>query len=186
MSPQADERLGPEFSRLIPIEAVGSDEITKRIEASEAERQALARRLDLLSLDRLVADLRISRPEAGPVVALAGRFEAEVTQACVITLAPVHSRVVQDFAAHYAPAADAAGEADLVEVDPAADDPPEPLGPHGLDLGEAVVQQLAVALDPYPRAEGATLESLDWRGTAQEEAARSSPFKDLEGLVRER
>lgn len=186
MSPQADERLGPEFSRLFPIEALGDDEVIERIEASEAERQALARRLGLLSLDRLVAELRISRPEAGPVVALAGRFEAEVTQACVVTLAPLRGRVAQEFASLYAPTADAAGDTGPVEVDPAADDPPEPLGSRGLDLGEAVVQQLAVALDPYPRAERAALEALDWQGRAQDEAARPSPFKGLEGLARER
>lgn len=186
MSPQADERLGSEFSRLFPIEALGDDEAIERIEASEAERRALARRLGLLSLDRLVADLRIGRPEAGPVVSLAGRFEAEVTQACVVTLAPLSSQVAQAFASLYAPAAEAAGEAGPVDVNPAADDPPEPLGPHGLDLGEAVVQQLAVALDPYPRAEDASLEALDWQGRAQDETARPSPFKGLEGLARER
>ena len=183
MSPQADERLGPELSRLFPVEALGEDEVSERIEASEAERRALARRLGLLSLDRLTADLRISRPEAGTMVAVAGRFEAEVTQACVVTLAPLHSRVVRDFRSLFSLTP---GEAGPIDVDPAADDPPEALGPDGLDLGEAVVQQLAVALDPYPRSEGATLEALEWAGREQDEAARPSPFKGLEGLARGR
>jgi len=183
MSPQADERLGPEFSRLFPVEALGEDEVIERVEASEAERRALARRLGLLSLDRLAAELRISRPEAGAVVAVAGRFEAEVTQACVVTLAPLRSRVAQDFRSL---SSLAPGEAGPVDVDPAADDPPEPIGPDGLDLGETVVQQLAVALDPYPRSEAATLEALEWGGREQDEAARPSPFKGLEGLARGR
>jgi hypothetical protein len=37
------------------------------------------------------------------------------------------------------------------------------LGSGGLDLGEAVAQQLAVALDPYPRAPGATISGVPGR-----------------------
>ena len=60
---------------------------------------------------------------------------------------------------------------------------PEPLGPEGLDLGEAVVQQSAISLDPYPRADGATLEALGWRGEDRDDAARESPFKGLKALT---
>lgn len=38
-----------------------------------------------------------------------------------------------------------------VVIDADADDPPEPLDSGGIDLGELAVQELAVALDPYPR-----------------------------------
>jgi len=196
MSPRPDERLGPEFSRPFPVARLGEDEVSERIEASETERAALARRLGLLAVDRLAAVLRISRPEEGAVVALSGRFEADVTQACVVSLAPLRSQVARDFETLYspsAPGAEAAGPAvldagvlDAGELDLAAEDPPEPLTTGELDLGEAVVQQLAVALDPYPRAEGATLEALEWDGTADDAAAARSPFKELETLTRGR
>jgi uncharacterized metal-binding protein YceD (DUF177 family) len=186
MSPRPDERLGPEFSRPFSVTGLGEGEVVERIEANEAERAALARRLGLLSLDRLAAVLRISRRHDGPVVAVAGHFEAEVTQACVVTLAPLRRQLAQDFLSLYSLEPAGVEETGPVEVDATADDPPEPLGPEGLDLGESVVQQLAVALDPYPRADDATLEALDWGGGDEVEAARESPFKGLETLTRGR
>jgi uncharacterized metal-binding protein YceD (DUF177 family) len=200
MSPRPDERLGPEFSRPFSVEALGEgcgegcgeDEVVERIEATEAERQAIARRLALVSLDRLAVDLRLCRTEGGRVIAVSGHIEAEATQSCVVSLAPLRCQVAEDFTALYslAPAAtDGTGEdggavkVDAVEVDAVGDDPPEALGPDGLDLGEAVVQHLAMALDPYPRCDGATLEALGWGGEDHGEAAKESPFKRLKSLT---
>ena len=44
-----------------------------------------------------------------------------------------------------------------VDIDVLGADEPEPIADGRIDLGEAVVQQLAIALDPYPRAPGAEL-----------------------------
>jgi hypothetical protein len=69
----------------------------------------------------------------------------------VVTLEPVASRVEDRFMLLYGHAQDEAGEvvlsgeAELVE----------PISGGTLDLGEAVAQQLSLALDPYPRAPGA-------------------------------
>ena len=186
MRPRSEERLGPEFSRPCSVATLDEDVVIERIEATAAERAALARRLDLLALDRLAAVLRIRRPEGGTVVAVAGHFEADVTQACVVSLAPLRRQVAEDFTALYSLGPVGSEDAGPLEFDATADDPPEPLGPEGLDLGEAVVQQLAVALDPYPRDEGATLEALGWGGKDRDEAARDSPFKGLEILARRR
>jgi hypothetical protein len=64
-------------------------------------------------------------------------------------------------------------------VEPEEEEPPEPVGPRGIDLGEAVAQQLALALDPYPRAPGAALPE-DLRA----ETGAESPFAVLERLKR--
>ncbi len=194
MTPRPDERLGPEFSRPFLVQALGEDEVIQRIEATEAERNAVARRLALVSLDRLAADLRLRRTEGGTVIAVSGHVEAEATQSCVVSLAPLRSRVAEDFTSRYslAPADidDAGGDSGPVEVDAAGDDPPEALGPDGLDLGETVVQQLAIALEPYPRCDNATLEALGWRGEDDGEddgaAAGESPFKGLKALTQGR
>jgi Large ribosomal RNA subunit accumulation protein YceD len=186
MRPRSDGPLGPEFSRPCSVETMGEDEVIERIEATAAERAALARRLDVLSLDRLTAVLRVRRPEGGTVIEVAGQFEAEVTQACVVSLAPLRRQVAEDFTALYSLGPAARGDGGPVEVDALADDPPETLGPDGLDLGEAVVQQLAVTIDPYPRDEAATLEALGWGGKDRDEAVTESPFKGLEILTRGR
>ena len=186
MTSRAVPRPGPEFSRPFAVEALGEEELVERIEATAEERAAVARRLGLVALDRLAATLRIGRGEEDSLILVAGHMEAEATQSCVVTLAPVDSRLGQDFALRFLAASDDGGEIDPVEIDADAEDPPEPLGPEGLDLGEAVVQQLAMALEPYPRSEGASLEALDWTGAAADEPARESPFKGLKDLAQGR
>ncbi len=89
MSKTSRQNPTTEFSRLVPLDAIGEEEIERQIEATTEERQALAERLDLLSLDRLLGELRLRRPPGGNLIRVSGRFEAEVTQACVVSLAPV-------------------------------------------------------------------------------------------------
>ena len=178
----------PEFSRLVPVDRLGEAEITEEISAEPGERAALARRFGLLSLDRLSATLRLERAGARNLVRIAGRLAAEVTQACVVTLEPVSARLEKDFTLLYDLDAAAQGEAEgarEVIVEPEAEEPPEPVGQHGIDLGEAVAQQLAIALDPYPRAPGAALPEEPRAGAGGARAAEG-PFAALESLKRQR
>ncbi len=178
----------PEFSRLVPVDRLGEAEITEEISAEPGERAALARRFGLLSLDRLSATLRLERAGARNLVRIAGRLAAEVTQACVVTLEPVSARLEKDFTLLYDLDAAAQGEAEgarEVIVEPEAEEPPEPVGQHGIDLGEAVAQQLAIALDPYPRAPGAALPEEPRAGAGGARAAEG-PFATLESLKRGR
>ena len=155
----------PEFSRPIARERLGGRVIVEEISATSHERAALARRFGLLGFDLLRATAKIEPVDGtAGLLRLNGHLSAEVSQACVITLEPVASRVESAFTLLYSlepgPAPAPVGVAAEVVVDPEAEDPPEPLGPGGLDLGEAVAQQLAVALDPYPRAPGAAFEEV--------------------------
>lgn len=184
----------PEFSRPIPHERLGGQVLVEEISATPRERTALARRFRLLELGLLRATAKIEptgdadaadgqkgadgKKRAG-LLRLSGHLSAEVSQACVVTLEPVASRIEEDFTLLYslepdplaapvagplaaplaappaAPPAALGGAAAEVVVDPEAEGPPEPLGAAGLDLGEVVAQQLAEALNPYPRAPGA-------------------------------
>lgn len=186
MSPRPLERLGPEFSRPYSPDSLGEDEVVERVEASATERSAVARRLSLVSLDRLAAVLRIRRSDGQGVISVAGRFEAEVTQTCVVSLQPLDRHLAEDFSVRYWLAPADGGETGTVDVDAAVDDPPETLGPDGLDLGETVVQQLAIALDPYPRGADAVLGTLEWGGKKGDEAVKESPFDGLKSLRRGR
>ncbi len=171
-----------ELSRLVPLDKLGEDEVREIVIASAEERAALARRFGLLALDRLEAHLRLDRGGES-LIRVTGRFEAEVTQACVVSLEPVHSHLEEAFSVLYTLAPEPA-EHDLV-IDPETEEPPEPAGPKGIDLGEAVAQQLALALDPYPRASGAKLAAI-----AANEASggpeENYPFAVLKTLKRSR
>ncbi len=172
----------PEFSRLISAERIGIQETMREIAANAAERQRLAERLGLLSLDRLAATLRLQRLR-GDVVRLRGRLEADVVQACVVSLEPVPARLVEDFSASYAASVEAGGGEIVLAVED--EDPPEAMQNGRIDLGETVVQQLAVALDPYPRSAAAAIASVP----ADEPAAsgrRPTAFAALDELRRRR
>ncbi len=189
----------PEFSRLVPVDRLGEaeipEEIPEEISAGPGERAALARRFGLLSLDRLSATFRLEsagrleRAGARNLVRIAGRLAAEVTQTCVVTLEPVSARLEEDFTLLYdLEAAAAQGEAEgarEVVVEPEAEELPEPVGPHGIDLGEALAQQLAIALDPYPRVPGVALPEEPRAGAGGARAAEG-PFAALESLKRGR
>jgi uncharacterized metal-binding protein YceD (DUF177 family) len=163
-----------ELSRPVAIDRATALPHVREIVATEDERAALARRLGLLALDRLSARLTWRR-EAGGVIRLEGELDAEVTQSCVVTLEPVAARVTDRFVRHFV-RGEPRAETEVV-VDPEAEDPPEALEDGLVDLGEIVTQQLALALDPYPRAPGSALPA-----EAARAAPAESPFRVLAAL----
>ncbi len=139
----------PEFSRPLPLGLVGPEGRREVLEADAAERAALARRFGIPAVERLRAEL-VLRPEADGAVRAEGRLDASVVQSCVVTLEPVAQRVDETVSLRLLPAGR--------EPQDEADEPDEIATRNGVaDLGEAVAEQLALALDPYPRAPGAIL-----------------------------
>lgn len=163
--------LATEFSRPLKVEDIGNRPLRRTVEAKEAERRRLAERFGLLALDRLSAEIELRR-QAGELVHARGRLVADVVQNCVVTLEPVPAHVEAEFACSFA-----AGQAEDAEIDPLAGEEVEPIEGGVIDLGELVAQQLAVSLDPYPRAPGAA-----WPEAEEAPAAPGNPFAKLEKL----
>jgi uncharacterized metal-binding protein YceD (DUF177 family) len=143
-----------EFSRRVELARLGAHEAVYPISATAEERAALARRFGLLSLDRLEAEIRLQRL-AGGMVRLSGRLTAYVVQACVVSLEPVASALEEEFTVLYGHPTES-GKSVIVDLET---DEAEPFHGDAIDVGEAVAQHLALSLDPYPRAPGA---SLSW------------------------
>jgi uncharacterized metal-binding protein YceD (DUF177 family) len=162
-----------EFSRVVPLSRLGSEPFHQRITADEKEGAALARRFDLVSLDRLVADVELMR-EPGGTILLSAAFEAEFAQKCIITLDPVPGSVSERFQLRYGPP-DVEAEAPDGDDDPAF----EPLDRDSIDIGEAVAQEFSLALPPFPRAPGAVVDI--GAGIEEEEG----PFAALARLPRQ-
>lgn len=185
MPPVPPDMQPPELSRLLPLERLdreGSVEI--EIVADAAERAALAARFGLPGIESLNARLRVRRTAIGEVV-VTGRLEARPVYVCVVTVEPFTGSVEDDIALRFAPAVDE--ETTDRSTGPEDEDPPEPLVGDTLELGEAVAQQLALALDPHPRAPAAALDQEAAAAAARlagEEAAPASPFAVLERLRR--
>ncbi len=161
--------MTPEFSRIVNLARLPPEGREVRLVANAAECAALARRFGILGVDRLEAILRL-RPEPGGLATIAGRLSAEVVQACVVTLEPVVQAVGDEVGLRVIAAGEPSSE------DPEAPDEIEAEG-DSIDLGEAMAEQLALALDPYPRAAGASLP-----GGEGEEPPPSGPFAGLAAL----
>lgn len=155
--------------------------------ASAEERAAIAAAFDLPAIGRLDVVASLSR-EGADGWRLEGEILAEATQTCVVTLEPVEATVREPFLRVFRPMTEeevAALENDVM-LDPLGDDPPEPLG-EGIDLGAVALETLALGLDPYPRAPGASFAPQ--RATPPgatpltDEALR--PFAALEALKRQ-
>lgn len=184
----SDRLPAPEFSRPVQVDRIGREGLNLDIEAKPDERAALARRFGLLSLASLTARCRL-RPVAGGMIELTGTLAADLEQECVVTLEPVPAHIEDSFDARYALDLTRFRAAEAEElIDMEAEDPPEAIDAGTIDLGEAVAQQLAVALDPFPRAPGVVF-SGDEAGEAGEEQnspVKPSPFAVLGQLKRRR
>lgn len=166
----------PEFSRLVLLARIGAEPFRQEIAASEAERAALARRFDLPALDRLCAVVELVR-RGRDMVLLRATFAAEFAQNCVVTLDPVDGAVSERFTLLYGPPALEEEAGGTVDDDIAF----EPIVGNAIDVGEAVAQQFSLALPPFPRSAGATLEAEMPADEAGPLAAALSPLVGRRG-----
>ena len=164
---------------------MGPQGLTARIEFDESERDALRRRLDLLALERLTAELRFEpTDEAEGAIRVSGTIQARLAQSCVVTLEPVPRTISESISVLYAPLPE---DTSAHEVEVLAEgDEAEPLPTGGIDVSEIAAEHLALILDPYPRHPDAPEEPLTFaagEGKAQESApgedADAGPFAAL-------
>jgi uncharacterized metal-binding protein YceD (DUF177 family) len=175
MTADASPLPPPEFSRPLPLARLGVVSEPVEIAASAAECAALARRFGLPEIAELRGAFRLRRAEAGRVVA-EGRITARFTQICVVTLDPFPTSLDEAFELHFVPE----GE-DNLDPDP---ERPDEMGYEGemIDLGEALAQQLAVSLDPFPRHPALGPRGAHDRIEEAEDTIR--PFAGLAALLK--
>lgn len=166
--------VGP-FSRPYPLHRVSAEGVEAHVEATEAERQALAADLDLPAIHRLEGRFRLvgSRDR----VTVRGRVSASIEQTCGVTLEPFPVEV------------DEGVEVDFVAPDPRRrgpppeevelsmeHDPPDELTGDSIDLGAITAEFLQLGLDPFPRKPGIVFEQPD------PNSGLPSPFAKLTAL----
>lgn len=191
MSPANGALPAPEFSRVVNADTVRRADVTETIEATEAERRALAERLELESIGSLTATVKLRAVRGGQMIRVSGQLEADVVQTCVVTLEPVPAQVSERFEALFAPSSmieDPGLEVDF-DASLSDEDIPEPMENGRIDIGELTAQHLSLGLDPYPHAEGVEFEGYrehEDGETVEEEAAaepeKPNPFAVLQQL----
>lgn len=163
------------FAHRLPLDQIRDGERLD-LTADDEERARIAERLGLPALDRLDAHVTLERD--GTEVRARGRLKASLQQSCVATGEPVPEHLDEPFAIDFIPEpADARAdeeielgeeECDTVFYDGSA-----------IDLGTAIADTLALAMNPYPRSAGADA-ALKEAGVLTE--AEAGPFAALAKL----
>ncbi|HKT85361.1 MAG TPA: DUF177 domain-containing protein [Novosphingobium sp.] len=164
-----------EFSREFDVRQVEGKEV--RIEASEAERAALAARFGLVRIDGLEAEVQLNRL-GERVVEGTGTLRARFVQSCAVSAEDLPVGVEDPLFFRFVPENAHQAADEEIEIDAEDCDEIEYSGTH-IDLGEAVAQSLALAIDPFltgPDAE----EARRTAGIATPED--HGPFATLKGL----
>jgi Large ribosomal RNA subunit accumulation protein YceD len=146
--------MTPELHRPVAMERVGPGGLDYVVEASRDECAALARRMNLPAVLSLTCRFRLE-PDLGGAILARGHLIASIVQTCVVSLDDFTAAVEERFVVR------------CVKDGMETDDPdPEALDEITyaggiVDLGEATAEQLALALDPYPRCPGAVFPDIE-------------------------
>jgi uncharacterized metal-binding protein YceD (DUF177 family) len=170
--------MSESFEARLPLAQIRDGERVD-LNAGAEECAAIAKRLGLLSLDRLEAHAVLERD--GDKVCASGRIRAALEQACVASGEPVPARIDEPFELTFLPEPQGRpdeevelgeDELDVVFHDGAA-----------IELGAAIADTLSLVLDPYPRGPNAEA-ALQAAGVLSEEQA--GPFAALAALKRDK
>jgi uncharacterized metal-binding protein YceD (DUF177 family) len=169
--------MSRDFGHRITIDSI-RDGSRIDLSANEAERGLIAERLGLVALDRLNAHAVLERD--GNRVRCRGRIRASLEQCCIATGDPVAEHIDEPFEFMFVPESATAGPEQEIELGEAECDVVFYDG-GAIDLGTAIADTLALAMNPYPRSVGAEA-ALKEAGVLSETEA--GPFAVLAKLKR--
>lgn len=161
--PNAESRPDPWRSPVI-VAQIPDTGLHRKLEASAAERQAMAELAGVREVLSAQADLDVV-PKSGGRIQVTGLVRARIGQICVVTLDPIENEIEEDVDLIFAPESEVRKMADLIEegqddeAPPEVIDPPEAIVNGIIDLGRIATDALFLAIDPYPRKEGVVFEA---------------------------
>jgi uncharacterized metal-binding protein YceD (DUF177 family) len=157
-TPLRDPSRDP-WRALINVAQIPDGGLHREIEADERARVAMAEAVGLREIASARAAFDLSHRSGGRVQ-VAGRVQAKVGQTCVVTLEPIENEIDEEVDLIFAPAEEIAPQidADADDGESALVEPPEPIENGMIDLGRLATDVLFLAIDPYPRKQGAVFE----------------------------
>lgn len=169
------------FSYPVKVGHISANPVRIKLDANDAELQALARFWDIVSVSSFKAELQVTRWKRDGLK-VKGQVKAELTQECVVSLADVPSRIDEEFEQIFVPEGSKLARLVLNEegeiiVSAEGDDLPEQFTGDTIDVGVLVTEIAALAIDPYPRKEGA--EYGEAKVEQEVVDAKPSPFAAL-------
>ncbi len=149
------EPMTTELSRPIALSKIRAKHLTVVVQATPEECAAVAVRMDLPAIQSLECRFELTQADDGDSVLAEGHLLADVTQTCVTSAEDFAARVEEAFTIRFVPAG-----TERDDPDPGLPDE-IPYEADTIDLGEATAEQLGLALDPWPRIEGASVPVID-------------------------
>lgn len=148
--------------------------------ASAEERANVAARLEVSSIENLEAQVTV-KPWRRHGLKVAGEVSATVGQVCTISMEPMTTKISETFDERLYPAerVDSPRRDEVIDVE--ATDDFEVFSGDTVDLGALALEYLVMAIDPYPKRDGAVLEVATDDGPAREKV---SPFAVLANKFR--
>jgi len=163
--------------RMENLPATGRDVV---VAATDEQRIAIAEQLKITAIEKLDATLSAKRFRGG--IRVLGQLKAVIEQPCVITFEPVTQVIDEPIDRVFLPSHDKAHSVPQgaeIFVDVAGDDEPDRFDGPEVDLSDLIIETLALALDPYPRAAGASVASIK---VDDGDDGEVSPFSRLKAL----
>lgn len=154
------------------------------IEADSAQRAALALAHGLEAVEKFTASLLVEDWKRGGI-RVSGRVEANIVQACVVTLEPVPAVIDEAVEALFVPEGSKLDRFDRIEggeltIDAEGPDGPEPFSGDTIDVGALAEEFFELAIDPYPRSPGAAAAAAGMQDAPAD--ADESPFAKLAAI----
>lgn len=145
----------------VPVMQIPDTGLHRDLEADEATRSAMAEVVGLREIMSARASFDLARRSGGRVH-VAGRLQARVGQTCVVTLEPIENDIDEEVDLIFAPSEQIPEIAEPVDDDGdevvQIAEQPEPFENGMIDIGRLATDMLYLAIDPYPRKEGAVFE----------------------------
>jgi hypothetical protein len=158
--PSRDPSRDP-WRAFVPVAQIPDTGLHRDIEADEATRRAMADIAGLRDISFARASFDLT-PRSGGRFHVAGRVQARLGQNCVVTLDPIENDIDEEVDLIFAPSdqipelAEPADDEDEGAID--MTDALEPIENGIIDLGRLATDVLYLAIDPYPRKDGAVFE----------------------------
>ena len=175
-----------ELSREMSFEDLTSELTEFRFEGSDDECRALAERLGILVLHQVKVTGVVGHVTAGGDIDLSGYIQAVLEQNCSITLEPIREDLKTSFNIRFSDCI--SEDSPIGQIEEELGDrsfEPMPAGP--VDIGEIAAQYLSLAINPFPRTSGATLDASALEGVAilseEDDREARSPFSPLKKIT---
>ncbi len=191
MSDSEFELVEQEWSYFVDADKVETRPQILDISPTKGSFPALCNRLNLHSIDAINTKIRLQRNSVNKSIHVNGKISADISQKCVITTDSVVEHIETEFNAWFSEPNQTVSfaKAKRERLSPKEqneqpileeNDDPEEVINGKIDLGELVAQYLSLALDPYPRKEGACFDEVEKPlKDSAEEGVFDNPFAAL-------